>query len=235
MYYKTGLGVGFTTLTNQTYYRGKALIYVYGTSHVSEQSLELVKEKIEEHNPEIVALELDFMRLNALLNGKRDSSGPIFIKLIQKFQNSIGRKTGVMPGEEMLYGYKKAVNEDRDIALIDQDVRETIKKLKNVRRTEKVKAVAGVLVGLPFQRKFNISEIPEDEFIDRLLHEMKFKFPQLYNVLVEERNTYMSQALKQLQEDNPEEDIVAFVGAAHKRGILEDLEQYEGISQNQLE
>ena len=122
------------------------MIYVYGTSHVSEQSLELVKEKIEEHDPEIVALELDFMRLNALLNGKRDSSGPIFIKLIQKFQNSIGRKTGVMPGEEMLYGYKKAVEEDRDIALIDQDVRETIKKLKDVRRTEKVKAVIGVLM-----------------------------------------------------------------------------------------
>lgn len=200
------------------------MIYVYGTSHVSKESLELVEEKINEHNPDIVALELDRLRLKSLINDERSRSGPVFIKLIQKFQQTIGRKTGVMPGEEMLYAYKKAVGEDRDIALIDQDVRNTVRKLKAVHLTEKIKVGAGLLLGFVSRNKFNISEIPEEELIDEILYEMSFKFPGLYRVLVEERNRYMTKALKQLQEENPDQTIVAFVGAAHRKAIENELE-----------
>lgn len=200
------------------------MIHVYGTSHVSQESLELVEEKIEEHDPDIVALELDYMRLNALLNDRQRSGGPLFVRLIQMFQKFIGRRTGVMPGEEMLYAYSKAVKDGRDIALIDQDIRETVRDLKNVRRREKVKVAAQLIVGIPLSGRFNISDIPEDEFIDDLLKEMSFKFPDLYKALVDDRNRYMTGALKQLERDNPEDEIVAFVGAAHRKAIQEAVE-----------
>lgn len=219
--------VCFTTVGSQLANSDTVLIHVYGTSHVSQESLDLVEQKIEEHDPEIVALELDYMRLNGLLSGEKRSGGPVFIRLIQMFQKFIGQKTGVMPGEEMLYAYRKAVEEGRDIALIDQDIRDTVQGLKEVRTTEKIKVGAQLLIGLPFGGGFNVSEIPEDKLIDRLLTEMSFKFPDLYKVLVEDRNTYMTHALKQLQENNPEEDIVAFVGAAHKKEIQKALEEDE--------
>jgi len=59
------------------------MIHVYGTSHVSHESLDLIQEKIEEHDPDTVALELDFMRLNALLNDESQRGGPIFIRIIK--------------------------------------------------------------------------------------------------------------------------------------------------------
>lgn len=195
------------------------LVHVYGTSHVSEESLRLVEEKIEEHQPGIVALELDGMRLKSLVQDQRRSSGPLFIRAIQKFQESIGKKTGVMPGEEMLYAYRKAVKDGRDIALIDRDVRETIKNLKKVKTREKIKAIAQVVLSLPMKNRFNLTEIPDQETIEELLIEMEFKFPELYQVLVEDRNQYMVKALKQLQEEHPETTIVAFVGAAHQKEI----------------
>jgi len=188
------------------------MIHVYGTSHVSHESLDLIQEKIEEHDPDTVALELDFMRLNALLNDESQRGGPIFIRIIKKFQDMIGSKTGVMPGEEMLYAYQSAINEGRDVALIDQEIKDTIRKLKDVRRVEKARAVTQLAIGVVFlPGSFDISKIPEDEFIDRLLEEFKFKFPELHYVLVEERNQHMIAALKQLQEEEPGKDIVAFL------------------------
>ena len=209
------------------------MIHAYGTSHVSHESLELIKEKIEEHDPDTVALELDFMRLNALLDD-RDSQrgGPIFIRIIKKFQDMIGSKTGVMPGEEMLYAYNTALNEGRDVALIDQEITETIQKIKGVRTVEKARAIAQLVLGVFIPGSFDISEIPEDEFIDDLLEEFKFKFPELHYVLVEERNKHMINSLKKLQEEDPEKDIVAFVGAAHQKEIQEKLDGFEFDEKN---
>lgn len=203
------------------------MIHVYGTSHVSHESLELIKEKIEEHNPDTVALELDFMRLNALLNEEDQSRGPLFIRIIKKFQDMIGSKTGVMPGEEMLYAYQTAIDDGRDVALIDQGITDTIRKIKGVRRVEKARAVAQLVLGVFIPGSFDVSEIPEEEFIDEILEEFKFKFPELHYILVEERNQRMSAALKQLQEENPEQDIIAFVGAAHQKAIQNEVDGFE--------
>jgi len=203
------------------------MIHVYGTSHVSHESLDLIQEKIEEHNPDTVALELDFMRLNALLNDESQRGGPIFIRIIKKFQDMIGSKTGVMPGEEMLYAYQSAINEGRDVALIDQEIKDTIRKLKDVRRVEKARAVTQLAIGAVLPGSFDISKIPEDEFIDRLLEGFKFKFPELHYVLVEERNQHMIAALKQLQEEEPGKDIVAFVGAAHQKEIQRQVDKFD--------
>lgn len=200
------------------------MIHVFGTSHVSQESLDLVEEKIEEVDPEVVALELDMMRLNSLLSDQQEQrGGPLFIRALQYFQRSIGKKTGVMPGEEMLHAYRIAEEQDRDVALIDQDIRLTIQKLKDVRLSEKVKAGAQLLVGLLMPGGAVVpTDIPEDELIEELLKEMSFKFPDMFNVLVEERNDHMIESLRMLEEEN-EGDIAVFVGAAHKKALQQAL------------
>lgn len=196
------------------------MIHVFGTSHISQESLNLVEEKIEEVDPEVVALELDMMRLNGLLSDEdRRAGGPLFIRALQYFQNSIGKKTGVMPGEEMLHAYKIAEIQERDVALIDQDIRVTIQKLKDVSFWEKLKIGAQLLVSLALPGDFEIpKDIPEDELIDELLYEMEFKFPGIFHVIVEDRNQHMAESLKMLAEEN-DGDIAAFVGAAHRKEI----------------
>jgi pheromone shutdown protein TraB len=201
------------------------LIHIFGTSHVSQESLNLVEEKIEEINPEVVALELDMPRLNSLLSDEQENrGGPLFVQILQYFQKSIGEKTGVMPGEEMLLAYQTAEKNDIEVALIDQDIRVTISKLKGVSFWEKLKAGAQLMVGLIFPGSFEMAhEIPEEELIDQLLFEMKFKFPEMYDVLVEQRNKHMTESLKMLEEET-EGDIVAFVGAAHRKAMVKEFE-----------
>lgn len=187
--------------------------------------MELINEKLEEHDPDIVALELDLTRLNALLNGETSTKGgPMFLKLVKKFQDFIGSKTGVMPGEEMLYAYRKAIAENREVALIDRDIQATVQRLEQVSRKEKFQAVAEAGVGFLLPGRFDVSEIPGDEKIDQLLQELEHRYPGLYQVLVEERNQVMADYLQNLQEEEPDAEIVAFVGAAHRKALEERLE-----------
>jgi pheromone shutdown protein TraB len=57
---------------------------------------------------------------------------------------------------------------------------------------------------------------------------MRESFPGIYQVMMEERNVVMAEALMRLQEDNPDSDIAVFLGAAHKNPVKEILEA-EGL------
>ena len=206
------------------------MIYVYGTSHVSEESFDVIDDAVERHDPEVVALELDHLRLNSILSDEDQDSGPVFARLIKYFQNRVGAKTGVMPGEEMEYAYDKAIEENRNIALVDQDIRVTIQRLKGVRRKEKVKAGISILVGfLGFGEKFDVSKIPDDEMISELVEEMQEQFPGLYRVLMDERNEFIVNALHRVDEQH-EGDVVAFLGAAHVEKVKEMLSEVDNQS-----
>ncbi|MFB6292163.1 MAG: TraB domain-containing protein [Candidatus Nanohaloarchaea archaeon] len=200
------------------------MIHVYGTSHVSEDSLELIDQKIDEHDPEIVALELDMLRLEALLRGDRPSSGPVFLWLMKKFQDFVGSKTGVMPGDEMLHAFQRSMEENREVALIDQDIRITVDRLGDVSRKEKVKAAFSLLGGLFLGGSFDLSSIPGEDQVETVLDEFRDEYPGLYSVLVADRDQVMAEALEQLESENPDADIVAFVGAGHERKLQERLQ-----------
>lgn len=206
------------------------MIHVYGTSHVSEESFELVDEKLEQYDPDYVAIELDLSRLEGMLSDREATGGPLFMRFFKKIQDRIGLQTGVMPGAEMIYAYRKAVSESRDVVLIDQDIRVTVRRLRKVPKKEKMWVFLSLLRGFFMKDSFDVSSIPEDNMLHEILLEFKKRFPNLYRVLVIERNRVMAQSLTQLQRDNPESDIVAFVGAAH----VEDLEnQLDSILDNE--
>lgn len=202
------------------------MIKIYGTSHVSKESFDVIDEAFKEMDPDVVALELDSVRLNAMLQqGETDSRGPLFMKLLQRFQAYIGKKTGVMPGTEMLYAYEKAGFEGVDVLLIDQDIRVTVQNLMSTRRKERVKAVLGLAASLVLPgEKFDISKIPDDRKIEFMLQKFRESSPGIYKALVEDRNNHMIEGLRQYQSQNPEDDIAVFVGAAHKKELKSELE-----------
>ena len=215
------------------------MIKIYGTSHVSQESIELIEDAFE-GEPDMVALELDPPRLEALMfDGRGRPDGSLFIRLLEKFQKFIGNRTGLMPGEEMLYAYNRAIQENLDIALIDQDIRVTVDRLKSIRRKEKVKAFLSIGAGflIPFGDGMDLESIPDGEEIDRLTSEMKTSFPGIYQVLMEDRNQVMAEALMNLQENNPDSDIAVFMGAAHEKPVSEILERegFEIGSKSRLE
>lgn len=198
------------------------MIEIRGTSHVAGEDLESIGREVAEKEPGVVALELDPRRLEALVHGSRGRGprNPFFL-LLKRVQDLLGRRTGVAPGSDMLEAYRAADSEGIDVALIDQDIGITLGKLKEVPIVEKVK-FTGFLFLSPFLfhgTEIDLETVPEEELVDEMLLRFRVGFPEMFRVLVEERNRVMAERLKILEAEYG--DVLAFVGAGHVEGVKE--------------
>ena len=68
---------------------------------------------------------------------------------------------------------------------------------------------------------FNLNTVPDEKIIKELLEQVKEKYPNVYKVLVEERNSYMAKRLNRLMQDY--RSVIAIVGAGHVSDIIEEI------------
>ena len=80
----------------------------------------------------------------------------------------------------------------------------------------------------------NIESIVESENLNKIMDELKNSVPEIYNALVDERDRYMAYMIAQLQYKNPEANIIAVVGAGHKRGIQKYLQMLYEIDMQEI-
>ena len=66
---------------------------------------------------------------------------------------------------------------------------------------------------------FDLSKVPPKQLVKKLIKELKQRYPNIYKVLVEERNKVMIRNLKYLFKENPDKKILAIVGAGHEDAI----------------
>lgn len=66
---------------------------------------------------------------------------------------------------------------------------------------------------------FDLSKVPAEEVIEKLVGQMKKKYPSVYKTLISDRNKYMVRALVKLMRKHPDKKILAVVGAGHKKGM----------------
>lgn len=215
-------------------------IEVIGTSHVSAESLELIKKKFAEFKPDIIAVELDKQRYFALKNKQQSKisigairtvglTGFIFVVIGRIIQKKLGDIAGMNPGEEMLLGTELARNNKLILALIDQDVHITLRNLsKKVKFKEKMRIITDILFA-PFKRNMpkitiDIKSVPKQELIVKLLTMMKGRYPGFHRVLLEERNAHMARKIYDLMRMHPEKKILAIVGAGHVEGMRQHLD-----------
>jgi len=215
-------------------------ITIIGTSHIARQSIREVKEAIEKGKPDIVALELDRQRLPALLRkdhrgprmsdiGRVGLKGDFFALLGSWAERRLGESVGVKPGEEMKAAYRLARRKGIAVALIDQDISITLQRLsKSITWKEKFRFLGDVLKGL-FGGKpefiFDLSTVPEEEIIKKMIARIRDRYPTIYRVLIEERNQAMTRNLTRLRQENPDKRILAIVGAGHKDDLREALDK----------
>tara|TARA_Y100000310_G_C20626870_1_gene786419 strand:- start:264 stop:935 length:672 start_codon:yes stop_codon:yes gene_type:complete len=216
-------------------------ITVIGTSHISPKSVQTVRTVIKEEKPAIVAIELDMKRYQHLMSkeqGGRISLGAIRQIGITGFviavfgawaEKKLGELTGSSPGQEMLAAVRAGKKEKAIIAFIDRDISITLSRLnKKITAKEKLRFI-GELITAPFKKRklaFDIRKVPTEELIEKLIGEVKVKYPNVYQVLIHERDIYMAKALNKLGETNKK--IVAVVGAGHEKGIIKTLTKLEG-------
>ena len=209
-------------------------IKIIGTSHISKDSVNEIKNQINDFKPDIVCVELDVHRYKSLFQKTRGKFklaqisklglfGFLFYIIGSISQKVLSRKVGSKAGIDMRAAIIEAKRNDVKVALIDQDISITLRNLsKRVPFPEKMKLFAYVLFGGFISKKrikFNLKSVPKDSVVKTLVSEMKHKFPSFYKALVSDRDRYMQKQVKMIADKFPEAKILIIVGAGHKSSL----------------
>ncbi|GEL76397.1 TraB/GumN family protein [Tenuibacillus multivorans] len=222
---------------------GKEIILI-GTAHVSKQSAEQVKEVIEAEQPDSVCVELDQQRFKSIKDDNKWKNTDIFkvIKekkatmllmnmMISSFQNRMAKQFGINPGQEMLQGIESAEENDANLVLADRNIQVTFSRIwRNLGFTGKFKLLMSIVYSI-----FNNEEISEEELermksqdmLDSVLQEFSQSFPRLKEPLIDERDQYLAQKIKEA----PGDKVVAILGAAHVPGVTNEIYREHDLKQ----
>lgn len=217
------------------------MITIIGTAHISQESVDEVKEKIHELRPDIVAIELCEARYRGLTEQKdipildlvkeKNSMFVITNVLLSLLQRRLGEEVGIKPGKEMLTAIDTAQELGINFALVDRDIRITIKRtLSKMGFMEKIRILKEMVFAFDVSKEDIVKEVNElkkEDTIKDVLEVLEGTSPHLYEVMVKERDAYMARKLIKLQEKF--ENVVAVVGAGHKKGIEDFLNAPEKI------
>lgn len=213
----------------------KELILI-GTAHVSKRSVEQVKEVIDTEKPDAVCVELDEQRYQSVMQDNQWKEMDIFkvIKekkaslllmnmLLSSFQKRMAKQMGVKPGQEMIQGIESAEEHGAELILADRNIQITFARIwSRVGLWGKAKLIASVFGSILNNEKITEEELERmksEDMLNSAMEEITRAFPGLKTPLIDERDQYLSQKIK----DAPGRKIVAVLGAAHVPGIEEQL------------
>ncbi len=216
---------------------GRQFILV-GTAHVSKQSVDLVKEVIEAEHPDRVCVELDEKRYESLARRKswvtlnlkeiiyKKQLSTLMINLIlASYQKKLGDKLGVLPGTELLEATKVADAKEIPISLCDRDVRTTMRRAWHQTSFFKKSYLVASLFGSLFDdtelTEEKLTELKSTDVLTELMEELGQALPELKRVLIDERDTFLAEKIKEA----PGQKVVAVVGAGHIQGIKQALNE----------
>ncbi|SET21586.1 pheromone shutdown-related protein TraB [Oceanobacillus limi] len=216
---------------------GKELILI-GTAHVSKNSAEQVKEVIETENPDSVCVELDEQRYKSVTEGSKWQDTDIFKVIKEKkatlllmnlaissFQKRMAKQFGISPGQEMIQGIESAKEADAELVLADRNIQVTFSRIwRGIGLKGKAMLLTQV-VGSIFTKETiseeELEKMKSQDMIDSMLHEFTEVFPKLKKPLIDERDQYLAQKIKEA----PGKKVVAVLGAAHVPGIKEEIKR----------
>lgn len=193
--------------------------------------------------PDIVAVELDRRRLQSLFTEEKRKvglgaitqvglKGYLFAVIGGYVQRKLGSAVGVMPGSEMKLAVRLAQKNKLRVALIDRDIEKTLKRFsKALSWKEKFRFVADMFKSVFMRKKamaemgltstnLDLSTVPSTELIKKMMKYLSKRYPNIYKVLVAERNRVMSNNLYKMMLNEPDSKILAVVGAGHEEEMM---------------
>jgi pheromone shutdown-related protein TraB len=215
---------------------GDRELVLIGTAHISKESAALVRRVITAECPDCVCIELDEKRYESLAKRKswvnlnlkeiiyRKQLSTLLANLVlASYQKKLGDQLGIQPGTELLEAARVAEELGLPVALCDRDVRVTMRRAwKSTSIWKKGYLLASLLASL-----FDDTEVSEEKLrdmrksdvISELMDELGAALPELKRVLIDERDTFLSEKIKGAEGDK----LVAVVGAGHVAGIKKAL------------
>ena len=231
-------------------------IKLIGTAHVSRESIEEVKNIICDEKPDMVCVELDQGRYNAITQNDnweklnlskvfREKKGFLLIAnlVLSSFQRRLGNELGVKPGEEMKVALDTAKELGIPYSLCDREVHTTLRRAwAKCSLWSKSKLLASLLASA-----FTTEKLSEDEIenlknkneLDGMMNELSDYLPGVKKTLIDERDRYLAAkiwtaSLSVTSGEQPPQNkkITAVVGAGHLEGIKNHLEKLAGGEEN---
>ncbi|MCF3943976.1 TraB/GumN family protein [Oceanobacillus alkalisoli] len=220
---------------------GKEIILV-GTAHVSKQSAEQVKDVIEEERPDAVCIELDEQRYQSITDGNKWQETDIFKVIKQKkaslllmnlaissFQKRMAKQFGINAGQEMIQGIESAKDVGAELVLADRNIQVTFSRIwGNIGLKGKATLLSQIIFSIFSNETITEEELEkmkQQDTINAMLQEITENFPRLKKPLIDERDQYLAQKIKEA----PGEKIVAILGAAHVPGITKEIHKKQDL------
>ncbi|ELZ00998.1 TraB/GumN family protein [Natrialba asiatica] len=145
-------------------------VTVLGTAHVSQASVDDVRDAVAEEQPDVVAVELDEGRYNQMQGGAPDdiesqdllSGNTVFQFLaywmLSYVQSRLGDQFDIEPGADMRAAIDAAERNGSGVSLVDRDIQVTIQRFWNgLSFTEKLKMVGGLALGITDPRTIGLT------------------------------------------------------------------------------
>lgn len=213
-------------------------IILIGTAHVSKNSAEQVKQVIEAENPDAVCIELDEPRYKSITEGNKWKDMDIFKVIKEKkatlllmnlaissFQKRMAQQFGINAGQEMIQGIESAKEIDAELVLADRNIQITFSRIwGNLGLKGKTMLLTQIVASIFSKETITEEELEkmkQQDTINAMLQEFTEHFPRLKKPLIDERDQYLSQKIK----NAPGEKVVAVLGAAHVPGITKQIQK----------
>ncbi|MEM7481783.1 MAG: TraB/GumN family protein [Acidobacteriota bacterium] len=226
---------------------GRQIILI-GTAHISQESADLVHQVIEDERPDRVCVELDERRFESLSQETRwenldikevirnkQLSTLLVNLLLGAYQKKLGGQIGVTPGSELLAAAKTAQALGIPVALCDRDIRITLRRAwRRVGFFKKLWLMASIVTGLLDDMEISeeqLREIRQKDVLNEMMAELGQAMPALKEVLIDERDVYLAEKIR----DTPGDKLVAVVGAGHVAGMVEVLQATAEADLEELE
>lgn len=214
---------------------GRQIILI-GTAHVSSRSVEEVKQVIEHEEPDTVCIEICDSRYKNITDSDRWKNSNItqIIKdgkamlllvnlILSSYQKRMADQFDIKPGQEMLQGIASAEEIGAELCLADRDIQTTMMRLwRSISLWGKMKLFFQLLLSMFINEDISEQELEKMKSGDMLtsaLEELSIAFPHIKAVLIDERDRYLAQKIRQA----PGEKVVAVLGAGHIPGVKENI------------
>jgi pheromone shutdown-related protein TraB len=218
---------------------GDTTFHLVGTAHVSQRSVDEVREVISRVRPEVVCVELDQTRYDTLTKANAFRDLDVF-KVVREgrtlyllahlalasYQRRIGASLGIKPGAELLAAVEAARERGIPVELIDREINITLRRTwRNLGLWKRSMLLASLIVGFDTDEsraddpitETTIEGLKEPKALSEMLSELGRAVPQIKAPLIDERDQYLASKLGDAGAGR--RTVVAVVGAAHLPGI----------------
>ncbi len=216
-------------------YQGKTILLI-ATAHVSKESVELVKQVIEEERPDSVCIELDEDRYNNILNPKTWENTDI-IKVIKSkkvgfllanlvlssYQKRVAKQLNTRVGGEMIQGIESAKEIGATLVLADRKIQTTFLRIwRKLNLWEKSKLISSLLFSSEEDSEItdeDLQKLLKADMLESVLADIRKQFPKIGDILISERDQFLAAKIKEA----PGNKIIAVLGGAHVPGVMKEI------------